>query len=74
MFEAVQLYLGPSWEVTAVEHYGDQPATNYAVLPLYEMVLNEPLRNSLLHFFCNYLCIEFFRGSSLESLRMQHDV
>ena len=23
MFEAVQLYLGPSWEVTAVEHYGD---------------------------------------------------
>lgn len=23
MFEAVQLYLGPSWKVTYVEHYGD---------------------------------------------------
>ena len=23
MFESVQRYLGPSWEVTAVEHYGD---------------------------------------------------
>ena len=23
MFEAVQRYLGPSWEVTSVEHYGD---------------------------------------------------
>ena len=23
MFEAVQRYLGPSWEVTAIEHHGD---------------------------------------------------
>ena len=23
MLEAVQRYLGPSWEVTSVEHYGD---------------------------------------------------
>lgn len=23
MFEAVQRYLGPSWEVTSVEHYRD---------------------------------------------------
>ena len=35
MFESVQRYLGPSLKVTALDCYGDQHATNFALLPLY---------------------------------------